>query len=308
MGDVQASDDNQRVMACDEGRFGNSTMSSISRQRFLKRSLDRLYSDYDFKGRIRHDPIELVHRYRRAEDIEVAGIIAAALAYGKVSLFKPVAAGILENMGESPYEYLKGFRLQSARRHFAGIRYRLSTETDLLAFLYAISRALKKHGSLRALFLSGFSFHHSNIRPALTAAMDYLRSTDLSSVYGNNIKPRGFLHLLPSPASGGPAKRMALYLRWMVRHRDIDFGIWKEMGPERLVIPLDTHIERISQCIGLTRRRTRDWKMAEEITGELAKFSREDPLMYDFALCHQGISGLCRAGSGISCNRCGLAE
>lgn len=284
-------------------------MPDLGREHLLKSQLDLLYEGYDFKGRIRHDPIELVHRYGRAQDIEVAGIIAAALAYGKVSLFKPVAGRILELMGESPHEYLSGFRLSSARRRFAGIKYRLSTDSDLLAFLYVLSGAIKEHGSLKTLFFSGFAEDQANIRPSLTTAMGYLRTRDLSPVYGADIKTRGFLHLLPTPASGGPAKRMALYMRWMVRCRDIDFGIWRDMGPKRLVIPLDTHIARISRCMGLTRRRTRDWKMAEEITGRLARFSKEDPLMYDFALCHQGISGLCRpGGNGVSCNRCGFAE
>lgn len=90
----------------------------------------------------------------------------------------------------------------------------------------------------------------------------------------------------------------------MVRDRDIDFGIWKGTDKKRLVIPLDTHIARISQCIGLTRRCTQDWKMAVEITESLKELDPEDPLKYDFALCHHGISGLCKGKAQPACRKC----
>jgi uncharacterized protein (TIGR02757 family) len=92
---------------------------------------------------------------------------------------------------------------------------------------------------------------------------------------------------------------MSLFLRWMIRDRDIDFGIWRGVPKNRLVIPLDTHIARIGKCLGLTHRTAADWKMALDITASLKAFDPEDPLKYDFALCHQGISGLCSA------KRCG---
>lgn len=260
-----------------------------------KACLDHLYLDYNFQERMRHDPIELVHSYKDPVDIEVAGLIVAALSYGKVSLFKPVAARILKLMGRSPAAYLASLDLQSVREKFftTGIRYRFSREDDILAFLWAVSKALERFGSLKALFFAGLSENDDNTGSAIGSAMQELRQTDLTPVYGKDIKPPGFLHMMPTSASGGACKRMALYLRWMVRDRDIDFGIWKEMGAHRLVIPLDTHIARISRCLGLTTRRSRDWKMAVEITESLKRFSPMDPLKYDFALCHHGISGRC---------------
>jgi len=80
----------------------------------------------------------------------------------------------------------------------------------------------------------------------------------------------------------------------MVRDRDIDFGLWKGVPKNKLIIPLDTHIARISRCLGLTFRKTQDWKMAVEITESLKRFDPEDPVKYDFALCHHGISGVCK--------------
>jgi uncharacterized protein (TIGR02757 family) len=104
-----------------------------------------------------------------------------------------------------------------------------------------------------------------------------------------------------SPDKGSACKRMNLYLRWMVRDRDIDFGIWKGIPKDRLIIPLDTHIARIGKCLGLTVRSTADWKMAQEITRSLKRLDPVDPLKYDFALCHQGIAGVCSTQKCADC-------
>ena len=96
---------------------------------------------------------------------------------------------------------------------------------------------------------------------------------------------------------------MNMFLRWMIRDRDIDFGIWKGIPKNKLVIPLDVHIARISRCLGFTLRSTQDWKMAVEITEFLKTMDPEDPVKYDFALCHQGIAGVC---SAMHCDECAL--
>jgi uncharacterized protein (TIGR02757 family) len=90
----------------------------------------------------------------------------------------------------------------------------------------------------------------------------------------------------------------------VVRDRDIDFGIWKGIPKNKLVIPLDTHIMKISQCLGFTKRKSADWKTAVEITESLKRFDPEDPLKYDFALCHHGISGLCKGIGSDGCREC----
>jgi uncharacterized protein (TIGR02757 family) len=96
---------------------------------------------------------------------------------------------------------------------------------------------------------------------------------------------------------------MNLYLRWMIRDRDIDFGLWQGIPKDKLIIPLDTHIARIGKCLGLTERSSADWKMAAEITASLKRLDSSDPLKYDFALCHQGIAGVC---SAKKCEGCSL--
>ncbi|MBI5663517.1 MAG: TIGR02757 family protein [Nitrospirae bacterium] len=260
----------------------------------LKRTLDKFYRDFDFNERLKHDPIEFPHRYSDPGDIEIAGFIACCFAYGKVGLFKPVIEKILEPGGKHPAEFIKNFSLKRDRKYFSGIRYRFNQESDVLCLIYLLSQTLNEWGSLRNMFYKYYSHEHDDTGPALIGFINNILSIDTLSVYGKNIKLSGLMQLFPSPEKGSACKRLNLFLRWMVRTKDIDLGIWDNIRPSKLIIPLDTHIARISRCLGLTKRTSSDWKTAKEITEALKKFDTRDPLKYDFALCHHGISGLCR--------------
>jgi len=146
--------------------------------------------------------------------------------------------------------------------------------------------------------MQGFNPESPNIGPALAAFMAELKGA--ASKASRNTQ-RGFEFYFPTPAKGGSCKRGCLYLRWMVRRADIDFGLWSGVPMDRLVIPLDTHIARISRCLGLTERKSDDWKTAVQITDALRAFEPSDPLKYDFALCHKGISGECNKAKCASC-------
>jgi uncharacterized protein (TIGR02757 family) len=272
----------------------------------LRDILERLYETYDFEERLYHDPIEFPHRYSNERDVEISGMLAASLSYGRVTLFKPVIDRILGVMGKSPAEFVLNFDPARDRRLFTGIRYRFNTTDDILCLIYVLSETIKRWGSVEKCLL-GF-YDGESVASALTGYVSYILSIDKSPVYGENINTRGFKQFFPSPEKGSPCKRMNLFLRWMVRNSDIDFGIWKGLEKNRLIIPLDTHIARISRCLGLTRRHSHDWRMAEEITESLRELDPDDPLKYDFALCHQGIIGICRSchsketGQGCSIN------
>ncbi len=273
----------------------------------LKKVLDKFYRDYDFNKRIKHDPIEFPHRYSDPGDIEIVGFIASSFAYGRIDLFKPVIEKILAPGGKHPGAYIRNFKLTRDAGGLSGTSYRFNKEKDILCFIYILGQALKKWGSLRDLFYRFYRSDHKDIRHALDGFVDYLLHIDTASVYGKNIRPPGLTQLLPGPAKGSACKRMNLFLRWMVRTKDIDLGIWNEIPPSKLIIPLDTHIARISRCLGLTNRTATDWKTAEEITGALRQLDPEDPLKYDFALCHHGISGLCRGEKSRSvCSSCAI--
>jgi uncharacterized protein (TIGR02757 family) len=109
------------------------------------------------------------------------------------------------------------------------------------------------------------------------------RSPDISA---------GIKFMFPRPELGSACKRMNLFLRWMVRKDELDFGIWNEIPSDKLVIPVDTHIARICQLLKLTKRKNVSWKMAEEITENLKRFDPADPVKYDFAICHIGMRKL----------------
>ena len=275
--------------------------------RSLKQTLDRFYREYDFGDRILHDPIEFPRRYKNREDIEVSGFIASCLAYGRVELFKPVVEKILSLMGEHPHAFLMDFDVRK-QRHLFTFKYRFNESRDILCLLFIIHSVLNRHSSLKQAFKSHYAPEDSDTGSGMSGFVTELMSINTSAVYGKNIHPPGLTQFFPSPAKGSACKRMNLFLRWMVRDRDIDFGIWKGIPKNKLVIPLDTHIARISRCLGFTRRASADWKAAVEITEALKKFDPEDPLKYDFALCHHGISGVCREQKSLGCRECAFSE
>jgi uncharacterized protein (TIGR02757 family) len=214
---------------------------------------------------------------------------------------------ILEPCGKHPAEFLKNFSLKKDLKYLKGISYRFNREEDILCLVYMLSCVLEEWGTLRNLFTHFYENEDNDIRNALTGFVDHINEIDTSPVYGTDIRPNGLKQLLPSPKNGSACKRMNLFLRWVVRTGDIDFGIWNNIPPNKLIIPLDTHIARISKCLGLTRRASADWKMAEEITTSLRGFDPADPLKYDFALCHHGISGLCKGEKEADiCRECAL--
>lgn len=273
----------------------------------LKSLLDRFYRDYDFAARAKRDPIEIPGRYRSPRDVEAAAFIAASFAYGRVELFKPVVENILRPMGKSPAAFLLDYDCRAGRRLFRGLRYRFNRAEDIAAFLESLHQAYLKYGSLESLFRSADRPDEPTIESGLTGMMRGLLAADTSRIYGNRRKPPGLLQLFPSPERGGACKRPNLFLRWMVRDHDIDFGIWKGIAKGRLVIPLDTHIGRVSRCLGLTQRKADGWKTAVEITAALRRLDPDDPLKYDFALCHHGISGACAEQKADGCRGCAFS-
>ncbi|KWT88345.1 TIGR02757 family protein [Candidatus Magnetominusculus xianensis] len=270
----------------------------------IKALLDGFYSSFNFNERVNNDPIEFPRCYNNRPDIETAGLIAACLAYGKVSLFKPVIGSILSKMGTSPAGFLQDFDIKRHAGLFSGISYRFNKSEDITAFIYILHGAVIAHGSIKDAFMRTFN---GSIYEALGEFSNYMLSIDTTAVYGSSVSPPGLRQLFPSPFKGGACKRFNMFLRWMVRDADIDLGIWTEIPKNVLIIPLDTHIARIARCLGLTNRKGNDWKAAVEITEALKLLDPDDPLKYDFALCHHGISGACTAAlNEDACKSCAI--
>lgn len=257
----------------------------------LKPLLDEFVEARPWAERVAADPVEFPHRYKDPRDIETVALLSASLAYGRANLFKPKIAGILKGLGPSPARAMSTLTVSDAKELLNGFVYRFNLPSDVAVLLMGMGRQLTAHGSLENAFLHG---REASWQKTLANFAYGIRAAAPEKEIVRKLGPlRGLHHLLPF-AEAGAAKRLNLYLRWMVRGPDeIDFGIWKRVNPAELMIPLDTHVMRISRWLGFTKRNAIGWKTAEEITASLRKLDGEDPVRYDFALCHYGMSGAC---------------
>lgn len=273
------------------------------RRELLRERLDALVATFDVTT-ITPDPLQLVLRYNKTRDQEVAGLLAAAFAYGRADIVVANVGGVLERMQPSPFGYVSSFHRRRALRDFAGFSHRFHKTRELVALLEKISFAIRKHGSLGELFRGCYRAEDLDVGPALTRFVNELLSC------GTHTDACAALHyLLTSPADGSACKRMNLFLRWMVRRTSPDLGIWDFVDPAKLVVPLDTHVHRIATFLGLNDRKTPDWKAARSITDRLAKFDPADPIRYDFAICRLGILDLCsRKRRKSNCDVCLLRD
>jgi len=275
----------------------------------LQVPLERLYRDFDYDARLARDAIQWPLRYSEAADREIVALLTACLAYGRVELFGRALHGALNAMGASPARFIRDFDPKRHAACFADFMYRFNRPRDLVAFCVAARDVLARHGTLEKCFLAGDTDPRGPIGPALERFARAFLDADLADVFPRGRRSRGYRHLFPLPSAGGPCKRLLLFLRWMVRREAPDFGLWTGVSPSRLLIPVDTHVENMSRAIGLTRRRSRNWKMAEEITARLAALDPADPVKYDFALCHTRMAGDCLdRRDAVVCPPCGLRD
>jgi uncharacterized protein (TIGR02757 family) len=274
----------------------------------LKFHLDNFLDNFPRERHLSNDPVQFVHRYEDPRDREIVGLIAAVFAYGNVKSVLRTVDAALQYLGNSPSRTLATFDPRKDARRLRGFYHRFNTNRDLAVLFWIIRRALEEYGSLEAVFLAGLSPADTDIGVGLENFCKTLLGFGHEQFYPRGeLKRRiGVRFFFPRPSEGSACKRLNLYLRWMVRPEDgIDCGVWKSVAPRQLVIPLDTHIARISSYIGLTEMRSPGWAMALEITRNLRVLHAEDPLRYDFALCHLGIAGDCPRKRNLEkCARC----
>ena len=174
----------------------------------LKGILDNLYCTYDFSERLLHDPVKFPHRYKEKRDIEVAGFIASALAYGRVTLFTPVIDRILAPMGKTPAAFIADFDPKKDARRFDGIKYRFNNTEDIVCLIYALSAILGKYDSIEKAFLE--SYDGQAVSTAISGMVRHVLSMNKTPVYGQDINPTGFKQFSPSPERGSSCKRMKI--------------------------------------------------------------------------------------------------
>jgi uncharacterized protein (TIGR02757 family) len=262
--------------------------------------LDRLHLNYHRAEFLSSDPLEFVHHYRDPWDREAVALLGAVLAYGNVKQIRRSVAEVLRRM-EGACGSPQAFVRAPKRAALKGFVHRFNRGEDIALLLELLARSWKEHGSLGAHFVSRLEPGAPDISVALDGLMG-----DWISWAGR--RARGsFTYLLTARRDGSCCKRWCMFLRWMGRRDQLDPGLWTEQGElqstfpkgrylksSQLVLPLDTHTGRISQYLGLTDRKTLNWKAATEITERLKSFNAEDPVRYDFALARLGILDLCQ--------------
>jgi len=281
-------------------------MNRPVRQEVLRERLDALVATFDLST-IAPDPLQLVLRYSDPLDQEVAGLIAAAFAYGRADIIVANIGRVLDKMQPSPFVYLSRFDRKRAMTDFAGFSHRFHKTKELVGLLQRIARAIRDHGSLGELFRKCYRGEDDDIGPSLTR---FVAAVSAARDPGPGTRDqKAVRYLLSSPADGSACKRMNLFLRWMVRRTPPDLGIWDFVDPAKLVVPLDTHVHRIATFLGLNGRKTADWKAARAVTNRLAEFDRADPTRYDFAICRLGILDRCsRKRRKENCDICLLRD
>ncbi len=242
-----------------------------------RQALEKLYECFNRRELVSPDPLELLYNYDNPRDMEVAGLVASALAYGRVKQILSSAGEVLSRM-ESPARFAEETGFEKMRRTFAGFKHRFATGEQVAAMIFGAGRLIDTYGSLESAFADGITHQDKTTMPALAAFADRLRTA------------AGRLgHLLACPSAGSACKRLHLYLRWMVRADEVDPGCWKSVPAAMLVVPVDVHMHRICRRLGLTSRSQADIKTALEITDAFRRFSPDDPVRYDFALTRLGI-------------------
>jgi uncharacterized protein (TIGR02757 family) len=252
----------------------------------LREKLEYHYKAFD-KSKLEPDPLQFPHLFKGEKDIEVMAFIASVFAYGNVKQIINSLNTFLLIAKNQPHKFISNISVN--KNLSTNFVHRFYSTKDILHLFQLLNLAYDEYGSLKNLFLSGYRESDSNTKNAITNFSNYFLQKahqefkELSS---------GLKFMFPLPKKGSACKRINLFLRWMVRKDELDFGLWKEIPTSKLIIPVDTHVARICKQFKLTKRKNVSWKMAEEITENLKKFDPDDPVKYDFAICHIGMRKL----------------
>jgi len=258
------------------------TSSTNSIATDLRVSLDRIYNRFNRREYVHPDPLEFIYEYDKPEDQEIVGLVASSLAYGRVAGILKSVGYILDRMGPSPRGFLLDATRSSLSTAFNGFKHRFTTGDDMANLLWGARGVIRRHGSLNECFLDGMGDDDETVAPALAR---FVRAIDNEAE-----APCGFL--LPSPNRGSACKRPSLFLRWMVRDDAVDPGCWEGISCFRLLVPLDTHMHRVSRDLGFTSRSQADLRTVLLVTEAFRRVSPHDPVKYDFALTRPGIANI----------------
>lgn len=253
----------------------NKKLSSI------KELLEERYLKYNNRTFVPNDPVSVPRKFRKKEDIEIAGLLAATISWGNRKSIIANAEKLVTWMDMAPHEFILN-HATSDLKPFEKFVHRTFNGNDCVFFLRALQHIYINHGGLEAVFAlnnnqveTGLKYRIANFRTAFFETKHLQRSEKHVS----------------NPLQKSSAKRLCMFLRWMVRNdkKGVDFGIWKSISSAELCLPLDVHTGNVSRKLGLLKRKQNDWQAVEEITAQLQMFDKHDPVKYDFALFGLGV-------------------
>jgi uncharacterized protein (TIGR02757 family) len=240
--------------------------------------LEAKYEQYNQPEFIVTDPISVPRRFTRKEDIEIAAFLTAMISWGNRQSIVKDAEYLLELMEYSPHEFISTLN-QTESARLESFYHRTFNGKDCIFFLKSLKNIYQKHDGLESLFLpDNFT--------GLKGALCRFRSVFLEIDHHKRSEKH-----IADPCKGASAKRLLMFLRWMVRNdnKGVDFGLWKKISPAILMCPLDVHSGNVARKLGLLQRKQNDWKAVEELTFNLRQFDPDDPVKYDFALFGLGV-------------------
>ena len=238
--------------------------------------LEEKYDQFNRKSFIASDPISIPHLFSKKEDIEIAGFLAATIAWGQRKTIINNANKLVKLMDNSPYDFILNHTIKDLLR-FNEFKHRTFNSIDICYFITSLKNIYNNHNGLESVFSE---------KEDMQNAIHYFKTIFFELEHPNRTTKH-----VSDPLKNSAAKRINMFLRWMVRNdkRGVDFGIWNSIKTECLMCPLDVHSGNVARKLGLLKRSQNDWKAVTELTNNLKKFDLKDPVKYDFSLFGLGV-------------------
>ncbi|MBK7131519.1 MAG: TIGR02757 family protein [Bacteroidales bacterium] len=245
----------------------------------LREFLDEKANKYNNSDFIESDPISIPHSFTEKEDIEISGFLAAAISWGNRKMIIRNATRMMELMGNAPFDFVLNHKPEELKR-LRGFVHRTFNADDFIYFIKALQHIYLEKNGLEALF------REYSTNDSLQPAIHHVRNIFFELPHSSRTERQ-----LSDPFKGSAAKKINMYLRWMVRNdnRGVDFGIWDSISPSILSCPLDVHSGNVARKLGLITRNQNDSKAVYELDMNLREMDSEDPVKYDFALFGLGV-------------------
>ena len=249
-------------------------MQEYTNQR-IKDLLEHYYNKFNCEDFIKTDPIQIPHKFRNKEDVEISAFLTSVIAWGQRSIIIRNADKLMHYMGNEPYKFIMNSS-DSDLKIFEGFKHRTFNGADCVYFIKSLKNIYRNHSGLQEVFYCKYK-EYRRIDEAIT----YFRKVFFELPHKPDTEKQ-----IGSIEKNSAAKKTNMFLRWMVRKDDmsVDFGLWDNFSPSDLYLPLDVHSARVSRELGLLKRASNDWKSVVEVTEKLKQFDPNDPVKYDFAL------------------------